>query len=575
MEENVKKGRKILIVAIILIIAIAIILSIQHDVDVEIEGEGTVEPTHASVHLFGTAEFKMIPAEGYRISEVSVDGGSKEIDDGILKLTHILSDHKVRVVFSPAGTYRLDISTEGSGSVSYDSGEYAEGETIVLDITPGDGNVISDVIVDGESIGSTNRVPIMMDSGHTVEVKFRECIMSDPIVDVSVNVKVGSTTGADYGTISPSGLVRVAYGGSLAVTIALNEGYVLSSVVVDGKEVGTSPIVMVTDITEDVDIDITVLSTAVKTYTITSSFTSGGSISPSGSVSVIGGGSQTFTITAYSGYHLSSLVIDGTSISYSGRTYTFSNITSDHSISAVFAADPAPGPTPSSPKTLQSMTVQSHPTVVEVGTELDVSQISVKLNYSDGSSKVVTSGFTCSQTRWDSVGQKTVTVSYQGKTGSFSVTVLDENGFEATVTHYEGYKAGTFGDLEYFEEDVSERLSGFTFDLSGIIPGVTQTITVDISNTSGITLDAFVMLTEIDDGGLADYITLTVNGNTMTISEILDAQTSGEWSTPLGEMSSGSRITVDMTIALPQETGNEAMGKSLSFKLGVFAAQQP
>ncbi len=441
MEDNVRKRRKILIVAIILIIAIAIILSIQHDVDVEIEGEGTVEPTHASVHLFGTAEFKIIPAEGYRISEVLVDGESKEVDDGILKLTHILSDHKVRVVFSPAGTYQLDISTEGSGSVSYDSGAYAEGETIVLDITPGDGNVISDVIVDGKSIGSTNRVPITMDSGHTVEVKFREGTTSDPIVDVSVDVKVGFVTGAYYGTISPSGLIRVAYGGSLSVTIALNDGYVLSSVVVDGKEMGTSPIVMVTNITKNVDIDITVLSTTAKTYTITSSSTSGGSISPSGSTTVVEGSSQTFVITAYSGYHLSSLIVDGTSISYSGSTYIFTNITGDHTISAVFVADPTPGPTPPSPKTLQSISLSNCPTTCVVGQTLDTSGMIVTAHWSDGTQSQVT-GYDVVPTSFSTAGSHTVTVTYQDKSATFQVDVTQP---QYTVT-FQAQTGGTVSE---------------------------------------------------------------------------------------------------------------------------------
>lgn len=62
----------------------------------------------------------------------------------------------------------------------------------------------------------------------------------------------------------------------------------------------------------------------------------GGSISPSGTVSVTKGGSKTFTITPYTGYVISDVLVDGKSVG-SVSSYTFSNITAAHTISAVFA----------------------------------------------------------------------------------------------------------------------------------------------------------------------------------------------------------------------------------------------
>lgn len=74
------------------------------------------------------------------------------------------------------------------------------------------------------------------------------------------------------------------------------------------------------------------------TYSISASAASGGSISPSGAVSISEGGSQTYTITANSGYKISSVSVDGASVGVIS-TYTFSNVTSAHSISATFASD--------------------------------------------------------------------------------------------------------------------------------------------------------------------------------------------------------------------------------------------
>lgn len=72
-------------------------------------------------------------------------------------------------------------------------------------------------------------------------------------------------------------------------------------------------------------------------YTISASAGTGGSISPSGSVSVVAGGNQTFTITASSGYQVSSVTVDGANVG-AVSTYTFSNVQTNHTISAVFSS---------------------------------------------------------------------------------------------------------------------------------------------------------------------------------------------------------------------------------------------
>jgi len=73
-----------------------------------------------------------------------------------------------------------------------------------------------------------------------------------------------------------------------------------------------------------------------KTYTITASAGAGGSISPSGSVFANYGVSRLFTITANSGYSISNVFVDGISVG-ALNSYTFSNITANHTISATFA----------------------------------------------------------------------------------------------------------------------------------------------------------------------------------------------------------------------------------------------
>jgi len=76
---------------------------------------------------------------------------------------------------------------------------------------------------------------------------------------------------------------------------------------------------------------------APTTYTIAASAGTGGSISPGGSTTVTKGSSKTYTITASTGYKIADVKVDGSSIGVAS-TYTFSNVTSSHTISATFAS---------------------------------------------------------------------------------------------------------------------------------------------------------------------------------------------------------------------------------------------
>ena len=70
-------------------------------------------------------------------------------------------------------------------------------------------------------------------------------------------------------------------------------------------------------------------------YTVKATAGSHGSITPSGDVDVLHGGSQTFTIAANSGYAISNVKIDGVSIG-AVKSYTFENVTENHTIEVTF-----------------------------------------------------------------------------------------------------------------------------------------------------------------------------------------------------------------------------------------------
>ncbi len=80
------------------------------------------------------------------------------------------------------------------------------------------------------------------------------------------------------------------------------------------------------------------------THVITASASANGSITGVGATHVFHGATQVYTLTPNTGYYVSDLTVDG--VSQGPRTsYTFTDVTSDHTVSATFAALPASGGT--------------------------------------------------------------------------------------------------------------------------------------------------------------------------------------------------------------------------------------
>ena len=90
-------------------------------------------------------------------------------------------------------------------------------------------------------------------------------------------------------------------------------------------------------LTMNAAVTVTASFVAIPSFTITATAGSGGAISPSGSVNVNKGGTQTFTITPNNGYTVSDVTVDGVSVG-AVAAYTFANVAASHSITSTFVA---------------------------------------------------------------------------------------------------------------------------------------------------------------------------------------------------------------------------------------------
>ena len=155
---------------------------------------------------------------------------------------------------------------------------------------------------------------------------------NDPPVDTYT---VTYTAGAN-GTISGTSPQTVNQGASGTVVTAVpNRGYHFVS-----WSDGVATVAR-TDTNVTANINATA-SFAVDTFAITASAGANGAIDPSGSVSVnsVNSGSDlTFTINPGTGYHVQGVLVDGSSMG-AVTSYTFTNLTENHTIAATFAINP-------------------------------------------------------------------------------------------------------------------------------------------------------------------------------------------------------------------------------------------
>ena len=151
--------------------------------------------------------------------------------------------------------------------------------------------------------------------------------------DLKANITrtIVASAGAN-GSISPSGNVSVAYGGSVTFAITPAAHYLIADVLVDGVSQGAIASYTFSNVTANHTI---AASFTPVTFTITPSAGANGAIVPNTPQAVPYGGSATFSILPNAGYAVADVLVDGVSQG-AIASYTFSNVTADHTISATF-----------------------------------------------------------------------------------------------------------------------------------------------------------------------------------------------------------------------------------------------
>lgn len=289
---------------------------------------GTITGAPNSVNCGEGYTFTVTPNDCYEVASVTVNGTLVTPTNNIYSISNVTEPQSINATFRQI-SYTITASAGNGGTISnVGSTSVNCGDDITYTITPDEGYMISDIEVDGQSVGSENSYLFTnVTSDHTISATFEIIPAGEVVIVVNADTEGGS--------VSPTGTQTITEGEDFTFTVTPDACYEIGIVTVNGNEVSLDEnnSYTIANVTEPQSINATFNRLS---YIITASASEGGTITPSGNVEVNCGDNKEFVITANEGYEIENVVVDGQSQG-AITSYTFENVTeAGHSIEATF-----------------------------------------------------------------------------------------------------------------------------------------------------------------------------------------------------------------------------------------------
>jgi CSLREA domain-containing protein len=225
--------------------------------------------------------------------------------------------------FNLTNTYLITPTAGAHGTITPNTPQMVNhGDSITFTMAANTGYHIADVGVDGASQGPINSYAFdNVTANHTISATF------------AIDTFVITPTAGLNGSITPNTPQTLNYGDSITFTITADTNYHIADVDVDGASQGPIGAYTFDNVTANHTISATF---ATGTFVITPTAGLNGSITPNTPQTLNYGDSITFTIAADTGYHIADVDVDGASHGPI-NSYTFDNVTANHTITATFA----------------------------------------------------------------------------------------------------------------------------------------------------------------------------------------------------------------------------------------------
>ena len=313
----------------------SVITPTTYTVTVGNDGNGTGTATPSTAAAGTTITLTATPNKGYHFKEWQVISGGVTIKDDKFLMPD--SNVEVSAIFEkdapPVPTeFTITVKTDGNGTASASHAKAVVGTEIRLTATPNTGYHFKEWQVISGGVTIKDNKFLMPSANVEVKAIFEKDAPPAPtefIVTFDGNggtLSVGSMTTTNRKLTSlPSASRRGSYsfdgwyteksGGTKITTATVFSAN--TTVYAHWTYIGGGG------------------SSGYSYYTIKATAGTGGSISPSGNVSVREGRDQTFTITPDKGYAVANVKIDGKSIG-AVKSYTFENVSRTHTIEVIF-----------------------------------------------------------------------------------------------------------------------------------------------------------------------------------------------------------------------------------------------
>jgi len=280
---------------------------------------GSIYPSGAVIIAEGgNQEFFIEPDTGFTIQNVRVD------NDNLGKLDHYLFEnlttpHHIEATFEPM--IQISATALENGSISPTGQIYVpRGNDQTIMITPDDGFIIDELVVDGTPITPTNiHVFWNVTESHVLFARFRQFQIT--------------ATANENGSITPHGQMAFGKGDDQTFDIIPNDGFTIADVFVD--QVSLGPIERFTFWDIQADHHIHAAFVMRPKHTIMATSDEGGIISPLGELEFFEGDYPEFVIIPESGYKIGDVAINQTSIGVVTE-YIFSDLQANASIHVHF-----------------------------------------------------------------------------------------------------------------------------------------------------------------------------------------------------------------------------------------------
>ena len=255
-----------------------------------------------------------------------VNGATVTPTNNVYTVSNVTAQQNIIATFNQL-SYTITATAGNGGTINPGTTTVNCGGSQTYTIVPNEGYMISDVTVDGQSVGSVSSYSFTnVIADHTILATFVE--IPDNHIVITVNAD------AEGGSVSPNGSQSVEQGEDFTFTVTPDACYTIGSVTVNGVAVDldANNSYTIPDVTTEQTVNVTFNQI---TYNVIANASNGGTIDAASSANC--GEDFTFSVTPETCYEIESVTANGIALTAGANNlYTINNVTAEQTITVTF-----------------------------------------------------------------------------------------------------------------------------------------------------------------------------------------------------------------------------------------------